>query len=163
MTSPDLPFRTSTYRTTSETEMNSFIKSTENSGLGTANKIKDRKSRSSQINANFALVAGIQTNTSAGISEEGKKNTSSTGMENSVKQSKLGTEAVVSEFTFVPMKSFTLEERGLRFTQFAFTKFQAVNTELLAKKFLKTFGSHIPFGNHFSPLQIFWAFYCHHH
>jgi hypothetical protein len=159
MTSPDLPFRTTTHRTTSEKEMNSFLKSTESSGLGTASKINQKKSRSTKEAMNFAIVVAEKRSTSANVSEEEKTASNSQERNANEEMSRMGTEAMISEFTFMPMKSFFLEERGLRLTNFAFNHFQYIADTKSAKKFIKTFGSHIPFGMHYWFLSVRSGFY----
>ena len=150
MMSPALPFATSSYRTTSETEMTSFINSARNSGLSTAEKRKRTVAKSSKSGLNVWLIAMSKEQAQSKITGKTEKAIDSDQNELLGTQTEMTSEVFMSEFTFMPMKSFSLEERGLRLTNYAYRQFQNIKTPKSAEKFLKTFGSHIPFGKQFN-------------
>jgi hypothetical protein len=77
MMSPDLPFTTSCHRTTSETEMTSFINSAQNSGLSTAKKRMNTNSKSSKITRKGLLVAMTYENAQGSATKQEEKNINS--------------------------------------------------------------------------------------
>ena len=87
-------------------------------------------------------------NAQGSATKQEEKNINSGQKQSLDTQTEMTSEVFMSEFTFMPMKSFCLEERGLRMTNYAYYQFQKIVSEQSAVKFLKTFGSHIPFGKY---------------
>lgn len=162
MTSPDLPFRSTTERTTNESEMNTFIKTIETSGLANASKQLANKSRSTQAKAN-AVFAQVQISGSkAQSSNFAKKSTDAKETQAREESKDLSTQAVVSEVVFMPMKSSFLQERAMKPTNYALQQYHKATTVDNGKKFMRAYENHIPFGTHFDIPLNFVHFRCHH-
>ena len=114
------PFRTFTKRCTTETEARSFANSVSTSGYSTATKTVSSKSRSTQggVNVIVAGAKGKRSTAKKTTDEEKSENVDST--ERNEELTSTATQAVVSEFTIMPMKTFRLREGGLNLTPYAY-------------------------------------------
>ena len=110
--SPALPFRTVTERSTNESSMHSFIASSLSSSHGTAKKTKSSVSGSVDTTLFKGGLAVVNESGSSG----GVSNNSGSVDEEIVKS----TEACVSEFTFMPMKSFSRSEGSFELSDEAY-------------------------------------------
>uniref|UniRef100_A0A7S4S2X3 Fucolectin tachylectin-4 pentraxin-1 domain-containing protein n=1 Tax=Ditylum brightwellii TaxID=49249 RepID=A0A7S4S2X3_9STRA len=147
MSGPALPFRTTTVRSTSESSMNSFINSMINSSFSAAEKSKSSLSASTSIKVS-ALFASFNASSQGATEGESESHEASTSTSNTnVQKQETGTEAFVSEYTFVPTKSISLREGGLILSDYAYHRLKQVRNAATAKEFLKAFGTHIPMGN----------------
>lgn len=154
MSSPDLPFRSVLQRTSNEEETNSFINTVQIAGLGTATKRIAKKSKSMGMKSN-SIIAQTQFSASTGsVESSSERSTSASQQDKKQVTVDSATEAVVSEIVFMPMKSFVVQESSMKLTANAAKLYSLATTEEAAKKFIKAYGSHIPFGAYFD-LSLF--------
>lgn len=114
------PFHTRTHRSTSEKETTSFISSTSQSGFTAASKDRFALSASGQMSVNI-IIAAAKVKSSMSVETSRESNSSfANDNEHKAEQKAKVTEAFVSEFTFMPMKTFRLREGGLVLSDYAF-------------------------------------------
>ncbi len=123
------PFHTRTHRTTSERETVSFINSSSQSGFTVASKVTSSTSISTEFSGNIALVAG-KGKLAAGTTGSTEANRSYANDKRHKEELKAKvTEAFVSEFTYMPMKTFRLREGGLVLGDYAFYRLRKWNLD----------------------------------
>ena len=104
--------------------MTSFVTSSKHSGFSTAMMGSTSTSGSKQGNVNIA-VAGVKGKVTDAVATESETSTSySNDSEHKQEQRAKVTQALVSEFTLVPLKTFRLREGGLVFTDYAYYRFR---------------------------------------
>jgi hypothetical protein len=114
------PFNTRTSRTTSEKEMKSFMTSSKHSGFSTAEKGSKSTSGSVQLSGNLG-IAGGKIEGSAGTQSEWEENKSyANDSEHKEEESVNVSQAIVTQYTYMPMKTFRLREGGLVLSEYAF-------------------------------------------
>jgi len=166
MMGPSCPFKTRTHRTTSEMESLSFVNKTSHSGFSTAEKTTSTVSNSKQGKAGGIFNKVKVTETSANTNETENTNSYANDKQHNEEKNVSLTSAIVTEFTYMPMKAFSLKEGGLMLSDYAFYRLQKILTRKVknedgsweevpgvddtkkykAMRFLIDFGSHIPFG-----------------
>lgn len=128
MMGPSCPFKTRTHRTTSESESLSFVTKTSHSGFSTAEKTTSTSSQSTQ-----KKVGGIFTKVNVKNSSSNTNETENTASYANDKQHKEEekvkvTQCLVSEFTYMPMKAFSLKEGGLMLSDYTYYRLRKWNS-----------------------------------
>ena len=156
MTSPDMAFRSTFQRTSNEDEMNSFINTVQTSGLANASKEMAKKSKSISVTRSLIFAQGKATRSTASVKKSSDSATTAANDQGKEASQALSTEAVVSEIVFMPMKSFFLQESAMKLTSYATTLYAMATTPKAARRFIKAYGSHIPFGTYLnlSPYSV---------
>lgn len=114
------PFQTQTHRTTSEKEAMVFAKSTAQSGFSMAQKSLSSFSSSSQVNMGGIFSRVKRLTSRASSTEKGSKESYANDAEHMQQEKIKVTQAVVSEFTFMPMQTFNLSVGGLVLSSYAY-------------------------------------------
>lgn len=114
------PFRTQTYRTTSESQSNSFIKSSQNSSFSAATKTVSSVSSSSS--AKYTGIGfGIEgSGSDANENQTNSKTSYANDSQHTEENKETASQAIVSQFTYMPMKTFSLREGGLMLSDYAY-------------------------------------------
>jgi len=161
MMGPTTPYFSRTHRSTSEAEMTSFVSSSRNSGFSTATKGSTTTSGSGGGKINLGLAGGKAKITSAKTKTNESNGSFSNDSRHKQEMKQKVTEALVSEFMYMPTKTFSLKEGGLVLTDYAYFRIQGITDEKdmpedpvakemelrsRAREFIHNFGSHIPFG-----------------
>lgn len=157
-----MAFRSTFQRTSNEEEMNSFINTVQTSGLATASKEMAKKSKSASVRRNLIFAQAQASRSTGSVRKSSNSATSATDNQGKEESQALATEAVISEIVFMPMKSFFLQESAMQLTTYASKLYSKATTPEAAKRFIKAYGTHIPFGTYFylSPYSV--HFLCHH-
>ena len=136
------PFSTSTYKTTQESEMSSFDKTSTSGGMSMAESTS--KSKSASVSGSYG---GFSGSASGAISSGSKSSSGSTfeNSESSERNLKTST-AIMVEYVKMPMKCFRVPYDSMRLSEDAKKAIIRISTEREAVNFLATFGSHLPFG-----------------
>ena len=114
------PFQTRTHRTTSEKESMRFVNSSSQTGFSMAEKTSSSSSKSTQGKAG-GIFTSTKWKTSVARSEEEESKASYANDSKHKQEEKMKvTQAVVSEFTYMPMRTFSLSEGGLILSDYAF-------------------------------------------
>ena len=117
---PSRPFQSFTKRATTESESKSFENSVKSSGVSTASKSVSTRSRSTKGGYN-SILAGAKANRSSSTQNTNeRKNEKVDSAERQSELSSQVTQAFVTEFTFMPMKTFRLQEGGLALSQYSY-------------------------------------------
>jgi hypothetical protein len=113
------PFRTQTYRTTSESQSNSFIKSSQNSSFSAATTVSSDSSSSSAKYTGLGF-GGKGSGSDASNSQNDFKTSFANDKTHGEENTKNTSQAIVSQFTYMPMKTFSLREGGLMLSDYAY-------------------------------------------
>ena len=114
------PFQTRTHRTTSEKESMSFAKSSSHTGFSMAEKTFSSSSKSTQGKVSGVFVSGKVKHSSARKKESETEQSFATDSKHNEEEKAKTTQAVVSEFTYMPMRTFSLSEGGLILSDYAY-------------------------------------------
>ena len=114
------PFRTQTYRTTSESQSNSFIKSSQNSSFSAATKTVSSVSSSRSAEFNSLGFGGKISGSDANENQNDIQSSFANDKKHSEENTNTTSQAIVSQFTYMPMKTFSLREGGLMLSDYAY-------------------------------------------
>ena len=114
------PFQTRTHRTTSEKESMAFVNSSSQTGFSVAEKTSSSSSTSFQAKAGGIFVSLKGKASLARSNEEESKASFATDSKHKQEEKMTVTQAVVSEFTYMPMRTFSLSEGGLILSDYAY-------------------------------------------
>jgi hypothetical protein len=121
------PFTTHTYRSTSESQTMCFIKQASTNSHSTATKSHSTVSSSTTLHANNWLISGTGKMNSAKGKSKQRNTANASDSESDYEHNQKVTEAVVTEFTFMPMKSVRLVEGGLVLSDYAYYRLRKLN------------------------------------
>ena len=120
MMGPSQPFQTQTHRTTSEKEAMTFVNSASQSGFSMAAKSTSSFSTSTEAKSSGIFASGKISNSTATSKEKGKKSSYANDEKHKQENKVKVTQAIVSEFTFMPMQTFSLAAGGLVLSNYAY-------------------------------------------
>jgi len=136
------PFQTRSFKTTSETESNSFEKTSSSGSVSIAVSSSSSKHASAS-----ASGWGMEGEVSGSKSESNSNETGMSHENRSESETKKKTStAFMFEYVMMPMRSFRVPYTSMRLSEDAKDSIMKVTTERRAKEFLITYGTHIPCG-----------------
>jgi hypothetical protein len=138
------PFRAETFKSTKQSEIATFHKTASSGGMTMATST----SSSSSSSTSFKMW-GLSAKTSSGKTSAAEVALSKQSSENATAETNAKTSsAYIVEYIKMPMRCFRVPYDGMRLSEDAKRAIRKVYTEREALQFLRTYGSHLPFGMH---------------